>query len=182
MIMEALIKSTRSSVSQVEAFFIDGIIINDCLRENIMIKHLLINLTLVSFSFSQGITLGPFMLGEGVKESRAVCESMALVEEGALGDKYTAEVGNKYDCGWELLFWDNKLDYITMVYNNYSRQAYEDLVISFSRQVGRSPDQNMVFESNYTAKWKAPYRELGIIYISEKGVALVRLNVSYLNE
>jgi hypothetical protein len=144
--------------------------------ESIMIKQLLIILILASISFGQGITLGPFKLNESVKESRAVCESMTLVEKGALGDIYTANYGMH---GWELIFWDNRLDYITMIYNNYSRQAYETLVRDYSRGIGRNPDSRAVDNNNYITTWRASYRKLQIMYNSDKREVRVRLHITY---
>jgi len=95
-------------------------------------------LILISSSYAQMISLGPFTLLETMESARAKCVNLRHSESFGPLEQYIADDGGKFP--FQLMFSGNQVYSISMIADNSSYSDYERVVKDFTNTLGRYPD------------------------------------------
>ena len=138
-------------------------------------------LILVSASYAQMISLGPFTLLESMKEAKAHCRTMDLERRVSMMESYIVDCGRGLP--FKLLFDLNRdqLTFISIIADNSTYSDYLDIVNRYTNEVvQRSPD-NMWAPSSLpgygTIWWWKGRTDLTILYFPKKERTTITLKM-----
>ena len=138
-------------------------------------------LVLISSSYAQMITLGPFRLLVSMEEAKAQCRTMDLEDRMSMMESYIVDCGRGLP--FKLMFDRNRdqLTSISIIADNSTYSDYLDIVNRYTSEVvQRSPD-NMWAPSSLpgygTIWWWKGQTDLTILYFPKKERTTITLKM-----